>query len=552
MDDPARSETEELARLRHENACLRDELAEERERARLTFDTRLLGYVVSSFELGKFLALNQAYADFLGYTREEILASDPYKFWIQTTHPDDLELERAQLQRIVVGEIDGYRLQKRHVRKDGEIRWGEMHLAAALDKKGRVRYSVISCLDIHDQKMALATRAELEGSLRQAQKLETVGRLVGGVAHDFNNRLLVIMGYADLVKRGSAHDPLLASHAEVVVSSARRAADLTRQLLAYSRRQVLRPRPSDLNSVVDGTRRMLERLIGEHIELVTVLGAKFPMLADPGQVEQVLMNLMLNARDAMPNGGRVTLETLDVMVTPEAPVDGLAPGAYVALAVTDTGTGIPEEARAHIFEPFFTTKDVGRGTGLGLATVDGIVRQSGGGIALKSTEGRGSTFTVYLPRAMDSAAEATPARSELVRTDHVPCLPDKETVLVVDDEDDVRRLLVDVLRIGPFRVLEARDSDQALKLANAQASPIELLVTDIVMPGLSGMELADELRVKNPSLKVLFMSGYAERERVRQLHDNEQFIPKPFLPAELFRRVNAFLRELSPEVGQTA
>jgi two-component system, cell cycle sensor histidine kinase and response regulator CckA len=552
MDDSARSDAEELARLRQENARLTHELSEERERYRLTFDTSLVGYLVSSFERGKFLAVNQAYCDFLGYTREQILETEPYQLWVMTTHPDDFERERLELQRIIAGESVSYRIQKRFVRRDGEIRWGEMYLAAANDPKGRARYMIISCLDTHDQKVALAARAELEGSLRQAQKLETVGRLVGGVAHDFNNRLLVIMGYADLVKRGSAHDPLLASHAEVVVSSARRAADLTRQLLAYSRRQVLRPRPSDLNAVVDGTRRMLERLIGEHIELVTVLGAKFPMLADPGQVEQVLMNLMLNARDAMPHGGRVTLETLDVCVTVEAPIDGLAPGAYVALAVTDTGTGIPEEARAHIFEPFFTTKDVGRGTGLGLATVDGIVRQSGGGIALRSTEGRGSTFTVYLPRATDSAAEATPARSELVRTEHVPCLPDKETVLVVDDEDDVRRLLVDVLKIGPFRVLEARDSAQALKLAEAQSSPIELLVTDIVMPGLSGMELADQLRVGNPALKVLFMSGYAERERVRQLHDNEQFIPKPFLPAELFRRVNAFLRELSPEVGRTA
>jgi CheY-like chemotaxis protein len=297
---------------------------------------------------------------------------------------------------------------------------------------------------------------------------------------------------------------------------------------------------------------MLERLIGERIELVTVLGAKFPMLADPGQVEQVLMNLMLNARDAMPSGGRVTLETLDVTITSEHPIEGLTPGHYVALAVTDTGTGIPESARAHIFEPFFTTKDVGRGTGLGLATVDGIVRQSGGGIALKSTEGRGSTFTVYLPRATDSAAEATPAKAEFVRTEHEPCLPDREVVLVVDDEDDVRKLLIDVLRIGSFRVIEARDGEQALKLAAAQSGPIALLVTDIVMPGLSGMELADALRERNPALKVLFMSGYAERERVRQLHDNEQFIPKPFLPAELFRRVDTFLREQEPEVTQTA
>jgi PAS domain S-box-containing protein len=543
---------DELTRLRHENEALRQELVEERLRFRQTFQTNLVGYLITSFEIGKILDINQTYADLFGYSQAEILAHDPYQFWLKTTFEEDVELERAQLQRMIVGEIDGYRLQKRCVRKDGEVRWFEMYLSCVRDQQGRVRYSIISKIDIHEQKAAQAARADLESSLRQAQKLETVGRLVGGVAHDFNNRLLVIMGYADLVKRGCAHDPLLASHAEVVVSSARRAADLTRQLLAYSRRQVLRPRPSDLNAVVDGTRRMLERLIGERIELVTVLGAKFPMLADPGQVEQVLMNLMLNARDAMPNGGRVTLETLDVAVMPEVPVEGLTPGHYVALAVTDTGTGIPESARAHIFEPFFTTKDVGRGTGLGLATVDGIVRQSGGGIGLKSAEGRGSTFTVYLPRATDSAIEATPPKPELVRSDYAQRVPERDVVLIVDDEDDVRKLLIDVLRIGPFRVIEARDGDQALKLALAQPTPIALLVTDIVMPGLSGMELADTLRARNPALKVLFMSGYAERERVRQLHDNEQFIPKPFLPAELFRRVDAFLREVTPEVEQTA
>jgi len=548
----AEESSEELARLHAENFRLTHELAEARERLQHGLATELVGFLYCSFEHGRFFDTNDAYCKFLGYGREELLASDPYKFWVETTFPEDLEVERKLLHRVMSGEVSSYRMQKRYLRKDGELRWGDMTLSAVRDQRGHVRYSVIACADIHEQKQALEARRNLEGTLLQAQKLETVGRLVGGVAHDFNNRLLVIMGYADLVKRGSARDPVLAGHAEVVVSSARRAADLTRQLLAYSRRQVLRPRSSDLNAVVDGTRRMLERLIGEQIELVTVLGAKHPMLADPGQVEQVLMNLMLNARDAMSNGGRVTLETLDVLVTPTTPVQGLADGAYVAMAVTDTGTGIPATALEHIFEPFFTTKDVGRGTGLGLATVDGIVRQSGGGIAVKSAEGHGSTFTVYLPRAPEQA-ELTPSRGE-GKGEYAPCMPAIETVLVVDDEDDVRHLLVDVLRIGAYDVLEARDAEQALALADKHGKPIELLVTDIVMPGLTGMELADALRDRNPTLKVLFMSGYAERDRVRQLHDNEQFIPKPFLPAELFRRVNAFLHEDqgAPIAEQTA
>jgi PAS domain S-box-containing protein len=548
MAEDSPSFTDELTRLRAENWRLTQELVEERARFCHVFESPLVGLLISSFELNKFLEVNQAYCDFLGYSREEVLAADPYQHWMTTTLPDDYDVERPLLQRVVTGELDRYRVEKRYVRKSGEVRWGQLSYSCIRDDRGRVRLSIITCADIQDHKRALEARDKLEGNLLQAQKLETVGRLVGGVAHDFNNRLLVIMGYADLLKRGSAHDSVLASHAEVVVSSARRAADLTRQLLAYSRRQVLRPRPADLNAVVDGTRRMLERLIGERVELVTVLGAKYPMLADPGQIEHVLMNLTLNARDAMPDGGRVTLETFDVEVSLESPLESLAPGAYVALSVSDTGTGISEAARKHIFEPFFTTKDIGRGTGLGLATADGIVRQSGGGIGVKSSEGHGSTFTVYLPRAVDTASELTPARAE--KSDYVPCLPAVETILVVDDEDDVRKLLVDVLRFGAYRVIEARDGEQALELALAHDSPVDLLVTDIVMPGMSGMELADALRSRSPDLKVLFMSGYAERDRIRPLHENEQFVPKPFLPAEFFRVVNQFLREPSQPLEQ--
>jgi PAS domain S-box-containing protein len=549
MTEESPSFADELTRLRAENWRLTQELAEERQRFRHVFDSPLVGFLVASFELNKFLELNQAYSDFLGYSRDEVLAADPYQHWMATTLSDDYDVERPLLKRVVAGEIDRYRVEKRYVCKNGEVRWGQVSYSCIRDERGHVRLSIITCTDIQDHKRALEARDKLEGSLLQAQKLETVGRLVGGVAHDFNNRLLVIMGYADLLKRGSTHDPALAAHAEVVVSSARRAADLTRQLLAYSRRQVLRPRPADLNAVVDGTRRMLERLIGERVELVTVLGAKYPMLADPGQIEHVLMNLTLNARDAMPNGGRVTLETFDVDVSKDTPVDGLAEGAYVALSVTDTGTGISESARRHIFEPFFTTKDVGRGTGLGLATADGIVRQSGGGITVRSSEGHGSTFTVYLPRAHDTASELTPSKAE--KGDYVPCLPAMETILIVDDEDDVRKLLVDVLRFGAFRVLEARDAEQALELVAAHSAPVDLLVTDIVMPGLTGMELADAIRGRNPELKVLFMSGYAERDRVRPLHENEQFVPKPFLPAEFYRVVNQFLREPAQTLEQT-
>jgi two-component system cell cycle sensor histidine kinase/response regulator CckA len=519
----------ELVKLRAENVRLQSVLADECERYLVTLRHARVPLLITSFETGRYTHVNQAYAEFLGFTAEEILASDPYQFWVDTTHPEDFEAERRALQRVVDGELDLYSIEKRFIKKGGEVCWGELHAAVVRDARGRLRYAVIQVDDTAERRASAATRAELEARLRQAQKLESVGRLVGGVAHDFNNRLLVIMGYAELLKRGTAGNPVLEGHANLVLSSSQRAADLTRQLLAYSRRQVLRPHATDLNAIVDGMRRMLERLIGEQVELATALGARVPMLADPGQVEQVIMNLVLNARDAMPNGGRVLIETGDAVVIEETPVADLAPGEYVTLAVVDTGSGIPDATRPHIFEPFFTTKEVGKGTGLGLATVEGIVRQSGGAVTVKTSPGSGSTFTVYLPRASESATSDGPASSEAPAR-----LVDIETV---------RRLLVDVIRIGAYRVLEARDGEQALQIAALHSGSIELLVTDLVMPRIAGMELADRLRAKHPDLKVLFMSGYAEREHLRELHPNEQFIPKPFLPAELFRRVNDFLRD---------
>jgi PAS domain S-box-containing protein len=530
----------ELEKLRTENARLAADLEREVRRFTLTFHDNSVPLLMTSFELGKYVDVNQSYADFLGYSRDEILATDPYQFWVATTHPDDLEAERHVLQKLFQGELDGYRIEKRFVKKGGEIHWGELTLKAVRDA-GALSYAVIHITDTEERRASAAAREELEARLRQSQKLEAVGRLVGGVAHDFNNRLLVIMGYAELLKRGTSGNPILEGHADLVLSSSQRAADLTRQLLAYSRRQVLRPRPTDLNAIVDGMRRMLERLIGEQVELCVLLGATTPMLADPGQIEQVVLNLMLNARDAMPNGGKVSVETADASVTTEASSADLPPGDYVSLTVSDTGAGIPAAARPHIFEPFFTTKEVGKGTGLGLATVDGIVRQSGGSITVESVEDRGSCFTVYLPRACG------PIASEARPTSETPAhFADVETVLVVDDEEDVRRLLVDVIRIGAYRVLEARDGEHALEVAANHTGTVELLLTDLVMPRLTGMELADRLRERHPDLKVLFMSGYAEREHLRELHPNEQFIPKPFLPAELFRRVNDFLRDRPP------
>jgi PAS domain S-box-containing protein len=520
---------EEYARLSAENASLKAALANEAERFRVVFDSSPVAMAIFSFEEARFLDMNARFLEMLGCTRDELLARDPYELWVGTTHPEDVELERQELARMVEGKTNGYHMKKRHL-KDGETRWREFWTEAVRDERGRIRYAIFHSTDIHDEAAATETREKLEARLRQAQKLETIGRLVGGVAHDFNNRLLVIMGYAEMLKRAARGNDELGSYADTVLTSARRAADLTHQLLAFGRRQVLKPRSTDLNGVVDRMRRMLERVIGESVELVTVLGAKYPMLADPGQIEQVLMNLVLNARDAMPGGGRIAIETADVAVTAGS-MPELAPGWYVTLSVTDTGPGVPESVREQIFEPFFTTKEVGKGSGLGLAMVDGIVRQSGGIISLKDAEESGATFTVYLPRATElRRAETPPPTAELVAR-----LANVETVLVVDDEDAVRKLLVEVLGFGAYHVLEARDGEQAVEVADAHEGSIALLVTDVVMPKLKGPALAERLRVRHPALQTLYISGYAERETLPALAESEHFLAKPFLPGELFR-----------------
>jgi two-component system, cell cycle sensor histidine kinase and response regulator CckA len=538
---------EELGRLRAQNERLEAELAEEKEKFRLFFQGAPLAIGIFSFEEARFLDVNERYLDLSGMSREEFFRCDPYEFWMTRTHPEDLEIERREVQRMVEGQIDSYRMKKRYLAKNGEFRWAEFVTDSVRDARGRLRYSILQYCDIHEQHTAVETRERLEERLHQAQKLEGVGRLVGGVAHDFNNRLLVIMGYAELLKRGAVGNPELEGHAEVVLTSARRAADLTHQLLAYGRRQVLKPRPCDLNGVVDRMRRMLERVIGESIELVTVLGAKQAMHADPGQIEQVLMNLVLNARDAMPDGGRIAIETGDASVAAGAMPD-LAAGSYVTLSVADTGTGIADAVREQIFEPFFTTKEVGKGTGLGLAMVDGIVRQSGGVVSVKSGEGRGATFTVYLPRAKEPKRSESPAPV----ADPVAHLTDVETVLVVDDEDDVRRLLVDVLAIGAYHVLEARDGQQALEVAEAHKGSIRLLVTDVVMPKMKGPELSERLRKRYPALRTLYVSGYAERETLTKLGPHEHFLSKPFLPVDLFRIARDILASQASERAERA
>jgi PAS domain S-box-containing protein len=414
---------------------------------------------------------------------------------------------------------------------------------------GQLDGHIIVARDITERRRAEVERAELESQFRQAQKMEAVGRLAGGVAHDFNNLLTVIMGRSEFLRQQlPANDPLL-RHVDVITQGAQRAAKLTGQLLAFSRRQVLQPKVLDLNGVIGGMAEMLRRLIGENIVLVTLpapgLGR---VMADPSQVEQILMNLAVNAHDAMPSGGRLTLETSNV-VNDETYVRqhmGARPGAYVMLAVTDTGTGMSAETQARLFEPFFTTKGPGKGTGLGLATVYGIVKQSGGNIWVYSEPGHGTCFKVYLPRVDEAtdAAESPDAAGASPRG--------HETILLVEDEPDLRELALEILAMHGYVVLEAAEAGEALRLGDGHTGRIDLLLTDVIMPGMSGRELAVQLTARRPGLRVLYMSGYTADAMAKHgvLEPEIMFLQKPYSPAALAHKVREVLDLPTGEVAR--
>jgi hypothetical protein len=386
----------------------------------------------------------------------------------------------------------------------------------------------------------LAERRELEEQLRQSQKVEAVGRLAGGVAHDFNNLLTVITGRSHILIHHLGMDDPLRRHVDLVLKTAERAATLTQQLLAFSRKQVLQPKVLDLNAIVAGTQKMLRRLIGEDVELVTALGPALGCVqADPGQIEQVILNLAVNARDAMPQGGRLALETANVDLDEAFARHhrGARPGPHVMLAVSDTGVGMDADTQAHLFEPFFTTKGVGKGTGLGLATVYGIVKQSDGYIGVTTGPRQGARFEIYLPRV-----EEVPESSDGSRLASQP-LRGQETILLVEDQEEVRDLTRDILQMCGYTVLEARNGAEALQLFEHHGGMIHLLVTDVVMPQMGGRELADRLVSRRPDLKVLYMSGYTEEAIGSHgvLDPGVAFLPKPFSPDALAQKVRDVL-----------
>jgi signal transduction histidine kinase len=383
-----------------------------------------------------------------------------------------------------------------------------------------------------------------EEKLRQSQKLDAIGGLAAGVAHDFNNVLSVIIGHADLLLlEGGKSDPYRDS-VEEIRNAAARAADLTRQLLAFSRQQILQPRRTDISTIVASMTKMLRRLIGEDIDLDIPAPPTTPVMVDPGQMAQVILNLAVNARDAMPNGGRLEIATRDVVVGESSPDHpGVGPGAYVVLRVSDTGIGMDAATRGRIFEPFFTTKEPGKGTGLGLSTVFGIVEQSGGAIVTKSELGKGTTFEIYLPQKAAAAGPDLPVRPA-PRTKRA-ARRGTETLLLVEDDDAVRALLRAVLQRHGYRVLDAPNGREALLLCETVPGRIDLVLTDVVMPHMSGREFAARLEVLRPGIKVLYMSGYTDGAIVRHgvLEPGIAFIQKPVTPAVLIDKVLEMLAE---------
>ncbi len=385
----------------------------------------------------------------------------------------------------------------------------------------------------------ITQRKRLEEQLLHAQKMEAIGRLAGGVAHDFNNLLTIIAGYDRMLLDGLPPQDPLRGYAEEVANAAEHAGALTTQLLAFSRRQVMQLRVIDVNELLRGADRMLRRLIGEDLELTLSLSAGVGNIrADPGRVEQIVFNLAINARDAMPDGGKLTIETALTHLDEDYARThlGVQPGDYVMIAVSDTGQGMDAETRRHIFEPFFTTKEQGKGTGLGLATVYGTVKQSGGDIWVYSEPGRGTTFKIYFPQVTEATVSGQRARSPLAKQG-------VETILLVEDEKGVRELVAEMLKRQGYRVLKAAGPLEALKLSQQYAGAIHMLVTDVIMPEMSGRQLAGQLLSARPAMKVLYLSGYTENSIVYHgvLEADVEFLAKPFSQQVLAKKVRDVL-----------
>ena len=539
MEETLRRNNEELSAANEELATTEEELRSQVDELRraeealrqasanwqTTFDTigDIIVLLKPDHEINE---INQAGLKALKKTREEVVGQKCYRLF----HKAEAPIEECPCTMTLANHQSGFC----EVTVDGKTL--ELLTYPVMDGDNHIKAFTHIIKDITGRK-------SMEEQFLQAQKMEAVGRLAGGVAHDFNNLLTAIMGYSELALDALPEDHPEHNHIEEIRNAGERAAALTRQLLAFSRKQIFEPEVLCLNEVVSGMTKMLRRMIPEDVELVAVLDPGLDRVKlDPTQMEQVLLNLAVNARDAMPKGGKLTLETanaeLDLAYSRSHPE--VQPGKYVMLAVSDTGCGMDEATQARIFEPFFTTKEKSKGTGLGLSTVYGIVKQSGGSIFVYSEPGKGTAFKIYLPRVEEVPGERGPA----VEKRPVPALPQgAETVLVAEDDETLRRLIYEILQSSGYAVLEAGRGEEALRLAGEHAGPIHLLITDMVMPGMGGREVAGRLAALRPGTRVLYVSGYTDDAVVRHgvLESGVAFLQKPFVPEALLRKVREVL-----------
>lgn len=481
---------------------------------------------------GTIVWVNSAFSKMTGYSAEVAIGKNPS---ILKSGEQGPHVYRELWETILSGKSWTGELINR--RKDGTLYFEKMVVTPVTDSTGTITHFVAIKEDISGDK-------KIEAQFRQAQKMEAVGRLAGGVAHDFNNILTVILGRSSLLLSDSENGrPLSVLSVKEIESAAKRAANLTRQLLAFSRKQVFQTKVTDINEIVRGTDKLIRRLLGEDIEMITLLAEHLrPIKVDTGQIEQVLMNLAVNARDAMPGGGKLIIETSEAVIDEKtaAKYPGFVAGEYVKIKVQDSGTGISPEVKAHLFEPFFTTKEKGKGTGLGLATIFGIIKQSSGYIYLDSEAGCGAIFSVYLPITVEHSQFEHEAAAEVLPMG-------TETILLAEDEDLVRGLTSQMLSRQGFRVLEACNGLEALRCAeNHKGEPIKLLLSDMVMPYMGGGELAEKFSKLYPEVKFLFTSGYSDQAPIKKwLDKGHRFIQKPFMQAELLQTVRETLDEVS-------
>ena len=489
---------------------------------------------------GRITRVNRKELEILGYTAGEMLGKPLWNFFVEEDTTRHVTMAK------LAGDVSFHdTFERTYRRKDGTTLPVLVEDRILRDKSGQIMGIRSTVEDITERRQTQEALQKSEEQLRQWQRVEAIGRLAGGVAHDFNNLLMTIKGCSELLLNAFDRRDPRREEVEEILKAGERATSLTRQLLAFGRRQVLQPQVLDLNSLVINMDKMLRRLIGEDIQLVTVLDQElWSVRVDPGMVEQVIMNLAVNSRDAMPNGGKLTIETANIIHDENYASRHISmkPGYYVMVAVSDNGCGMDKETQSHLFEPFFTTKEKGKGSGLGLSTVYGIVKQSGGNIWVYSEPDQGTTFKIYLTRVEKTAKVYKPKTSPLMAPGGT------ETILLVEDEEAVRTMVSKILRNKGYTVLEAAHSKEAFEISERQEGPIHLMVTDVIMPQMSGRELAERLAPSLPEMKVLYMSGYPDNTIVQHgvLEPGTAFLQKPFTLNALELKVREVLDGTRP------